>query len=401
MVMKNFAEKNPAAANTTGAILSGKNDSDLKRAVLYFFIYCPLGIICPLIGQYLSSIGFSGTQVGVVTSLGTGTAILAGLFWGKVYSNSSRKRMILAGMCLGAAAMGIVSMTTEVFALYALVYSAMYFFQGPVYGVSDAFILSKSRRFSAIRATGAFGFAAAVFIAGQYAESYGLKNIFYMYAATFAAAAVITLTESEPPYYKEENEKIRMGELFKNKKFVKLLISVFFLMGTSVANNTYFGYPFKEQGGDVAGIGLAFLLMAGSEAPFMALTPKLSQKLGSERLLLAAMFLTVARFGFYATGPSCTVLLSTFFLQGMTNGIILVEVVKYFGKIAGDRLSNMAISVFYAVGNNMSVIVCTFLGGVILDVAGPKTVYLFFALFNSIAVILFIALGMYKREIKQ
>ena len=85
----------------------------------------------------------------------------------------------------------------------------------------------------------------------------------------------------------------------------------------------------------------------------------------------------------------------------MTNGIILVEVVKYFGKIAGDRLSNMAISVFYAVGNNMSVIVCTFLGGVILDVAGPKTVYLFFALFNSIAVILFIALGMYKREIKQ
>lgn len=61
MVMKNFAEKNPAAANTTGAILSGKNDSDLKRAVLYFFIYCPLGIICPLIGQYLSSIGFSGT----------------------------------------------------------------------------------------------------------------------------------------------------------------------------------------------------------------------------------------------------------------------------------------------------------------------------------------------------
>ena len=133
----------------------------------------------------------------------------------------------------------------------------------------------------------------------------------------------------------------------------------------------------------------------------MALPPKLSQKLGSERLLLAAMFLTVARFGFYATGPSCTVLLSTFFLQGMTNGIILVEVVKYFGKIAGDRLSNMAISVFYAVGNNMSVIVCTFLGGVILDVAGPKTVYLFFALFNSIAVILFIALGMYKREIKQ
>ena len=78
-------------------------NSDLRRAFLYFFIYCPLGIICPLIGQYLSSIGFSGTQVGTITSLGTGTAILAGLFWGKIYANTSRKKILLAFMCLAAA----------------------------------------------------------------------------------------------------------------------------------------------------------------------------------------------------------------------------------------------------------------------------------------------------------
>lgn len=385
MANKNFAVKNFV-----------KNDSDFKRAVLYFFIYCPLGIICPLIGQYLSAIGFSGTQVGIITSLGTGTAILAGLFWGRIYSNSRRKKLILAGMCLAAAIMGLFSMTTESFAVYAFIYSVMYFFQGPAYGISDAFILSKSERFSAIRATGAFGFAFAVFIAGQYAEHCGLKGIFFMYAATFAVAAILVLTESEPPYYKEEKEKIKIGELFKNKAFVRLLIAVFFLMGTGVANNTYFGYLFREQGGDVGGIGLAFLLMAGSEAPFMAITPKLSKKLGSEKLILAAMLLTVVRFGFYAAGPSCAILLFTFFLQGMTNGIALVEVIKCFGKIAGERFSDMAISVYYAVGNNMSVIVCTFLGGIILDAAGAKAVYLFFAAFNFIAVILFAVLVMHK-----
>lgn len=44
-----------------------------KRSyLLYFLIYCPLGAVAPLLGQYLSGIGFSGTQVGIVTSTGTG-----------------------------------------------------------------------------------------------------------------------------------------------------------------------------------------------------------------------------------------------------------------------------------------------------------------------------------------
>ena len=217
-----------------------------------------------------------------------------------------------------------------------------------------------------------------------------------MYAAAFFITACLILTENEPLMHKEEKEKIKISELFQEKNFVKLLVAVFFLMGTNVANSTYFGFLFTQQGGDVEGIGVAFLLMAGSEAPFMALTPKLSKKIGSEKLLLAAMILTVIRFAFYSTGPSCELLLATFFLQGMTNGIILVEVVKYFGRVAGPRLSNMAISVYYAIGNNLSVILCSLISGIILDIAGPKSVYLFFAAFNSISVFLFVLLGMHK-----
>ena len=60
-----------------------------KRSyLLYFLIYCPLGAVAPLLGQYLSGIGFSGTQVGIVTSTGTATAVVAGIFWGKCYANT-------------------------------------------------------------------------------------------------------------------------------------------------------------------------------------------------------------------------------------------------------------------------------------------------------------------------
>ena len=349
-------------------------NSDLRRAFLYFFIYCPLGIICPLIGQYLSSIGFSGTQVGTITSLGTGTAILAGLFWGKIYANTSRKKILLAFMCLAAATLGVVSTGTTIFIIYAVIYSGMYFFQGPIHGLSDAFVLDRSEHFSAIRATGAAGYAVALFVAVRVAESTGLKSIFFMYAGAYVIAACFFLREEEPTTFRTAEEKVKMSVLFKDRNFVKLLICAFFLMGTNVGNSTYFGYLFREQGGSVAGIGVAFLLMAGSEAPFMALTPVLSRKFGAEKTLLFAMVMAVIRFGFYSTGPDYKVLLATFFLQGMTNGIILVEIVKYFGRIVEPRLSSVSISVFYAIGNSLSVILCSFIGGIMLDMAGACAV---------------------------
>lgn len=374
-----------------------KFNGDFRRAILYFFLYCPLGIISPLIGQYLSSIGFSGTQVGLITSMGTGVAIFATLLWGRVYANSHKKRIVLIIMCLASATLGVVSTTTTVFLLYAALYSVLYFFQGPLHGLADAFVISKSNNFSVIRALGAAGYAVAVFVAGRYAESYGLKGIFYMYAIAFVITAAFIMMESEPPFHKDEEKKVSIGEVFKNKKFVKLLICSFFLMGTNITNSTYFGYLFREQGGDVAGIGLAFLLMAGSEAPFMALTPIMSKKIGSEKLLLIGMALTAVRFGFYATGPSYTLLLGTFFLQGITNGIILVELVKAFGNVVEERLSSMSISIYYAIGNSMSVILCNLIGGMILDAHGPQAVYLFCFIFNSIAVALYILLGLHKK----
>ena len=375
-----------------------KINGDFRRGILYFFLYCPLGIIAPLVGQYLSSIGFTGTQVGMITSLGTGVAIFATLLWGRIYANSHQKRIVLVIMCLASATIGVVSTTTTIFLLYAAIYGMLYFFQGPLHGLADAFVISKSNNFSAIRALGAAGYAVAVFVAGEYAEIHGLKGIFYMYAVAFVITAGFILMESEPPFYKDEEKKVSIGEVFRNKKFVKLLICSFFLMGTNITNSTYFGYLFREQGGDVAGIGLAFLLMAGSEAPFMALTPIMSKRFGSEKLLLIGMALTAIRFGFYATGPSHTVLLGTFFLQGITNGIILVELVKAFGSVVEERLSSMSISIYYAIGNSMSVILCNLIGGIILDAQGPQAVYMFCFVFNAIAVLLYVLLGLHKKD---
>ncbi len=365
---------------------------------LYFFAYCPLGALCPLVGQYLSSIGFSGTQVGVITSVGTAAAVFAGMFWGKVYANVSHKKWVIAIMFVGAGIMALVSLSTKIFIIYAVIYGIMYFFQGPVHGLCDSLVIGNKGDFALIRSAGAVGYAMAVYFAGEYAESHGLDKIFIIYAGAFAVAAFIVMREKEPPYYKTEGKSINAMELFHNKKYIQLLICAFFIMGTNVGNSTYFGYLFRESGGTLAGIGLAFLLMAGSEAPFMFLIPVINKKVSSEKLLMFAMGVCVVRFAFYACGPSWQVLLATFFLQGISNGILLVELVKYFGRIVEPRLSSIAVSTYYAIGNNLSVIVCSLIGGMVLDAFSARGVYVFFAVWNLIAVIIYAVMGLYKES---
>ena len=72
--------------------------------------------------------------------------------------------------------------------------------------------------------------------------------------------------------------------------------------------------------------------------------------------------------------------------------------VKYFNKIVAPQYSGVAIALFYAFGNSFSVIVCSLLGGIILDMASAKAVYLFFCFYNLIAVFLYISLGLYKEK---
>lgn len=384
-----------------------------KRSIaLYFFMYCPLGFVCPLIGQYCTSIGFSGTQVGVVTSAATGAAVLGGLFWGRLYANAMRKRLIVMIMFALSACMSLISLTTGMFILYTALYSLLYFNQGPSHGLCDSMIIANGENFPVVRAIGAIGYAAACFTGGQWAETHGLRGIFVMHAVSYLIAIAVMTGEKEPPHYaieekvhanggnendiRKKTEKITALKLMKDKDFLQLLLCSFFTLGTTMANNTYFSYLYTEVGGDLAGIGTAFMLMAGSEAVFMLLVPVLNKKISTEKLIMIGISAAIIRFLIYSTGPSTAVLLGTFFLQGIMNGIILVEIVRYFEKIVEPEYSSISVSTYYALGNNLSAIVCNMVAGVILDAAGATGVYVFFAAFNAVGLALYILFGLYK-----
>ncbi len=376
-----------------------KKSSNINSCILYLFLYAPLGAVCPLISQYLASIGFSGTQVGLITSLSTAAAVLGGIVMGNIFANVNSKRLIII-LSLAISAVGaVVSMNAKGFLAFAIVYSILYFFQQPVQGFCDSIVIENGKNYALVRSFGAIGYAASSYFAGLLSNNRGLQMIFVIHAISSVIACVMVKFEKEPPKYTEKKEKVNTLLLFKDKGFVKLLICAFFMLGPVMGNNTYFGYLYRSAGGDVAGIGFCFMLMAGSEAVVMVLLPLAKKRLSTQKLMIIGMLVAIVRFGIFATGPSVGVLIGTFFLQGIMDGILLVEFVNSFGRIVEPKMANISVSTYYAIGFNFSSIVTNAVSGVILDAFSAKAVYLLFSIMCLIAFILYICTGLVKEKL--
>ena len=148
----------------------------------------------------------------------------------------------------------------------------------------------------------------------------------------------------------------------------------------------------------MSGVGTTFLLMVGCEAPFMALAPWLSRKITREKAVLFAAVLQALRYLWYATGPSSTMLMGTFFLQGIVNGILLVEFVKYISSVVQPRLIGIAVAAYYAISSHIGTIICNFFGGIAMDHFGSSGVYALVGTLNAIGGILFVLFGLHKNE---
>ena len=370
---------------------------------IYAFTYAAIGMLLPLLGQYLAGIGFSGVQIGIITATATMIGIGASPFWGYRSHHSQDSTRIVLFLCAASTLIIVSLIFVKPYLAFLLGYALFSFFQTAIMPLSDAMTLENCAPFGAVRKWGAIGFAIGVFVAGQIAEATSLVIIFPLCALGYTAALVIIarlragggLNRPSAFAHKEE----RHGDyrvLMKNKKLMALLCSAFFICGTNVAHNTYFGFLYKDVGGSIAGIGLALLLMCGSEAPFMAWTERLEKVLTMERMILISMVISALRYLWYSTGPAPELILGTFFLQGMVNGIVLVGFVQYVSKLVEPAMIGMAMTLYQALSSNCSSILCQLISGTILDFYGGIRVYLFFFIFNMIGIILYVIFKLYK-----
>jgi len=376
------------------AIQQTKRELYKKLSAFYLLFFFGIGSLYPLLSVYFENQGLSGKQIGVLMATGPIVSIVFQPIWGMICDRFHIQKRVLVFTLFASSMVALLFPLTNIYFIYFLLSALLSVFQSAVVPISDNISMNVVHNYGGaygyIRLWGAIGFAVAVFVAGILSDLYRPQIIFYLYTVFLLAA--ILLTRGLPEENGEFNVQIFKGikQLFKIPTFVLFLIGTFLLFGTINANNTFFGLFYQHIGGTLSGVGLAFLIAAGSEAPLMFLTGKLIKKFGMLPLIMFSALVTFGRWFFYSTEPSAGFVLATTFIQGFSVGIYLPTAIQYVRDIAPKEIQVTAISLYSSLGLGLGSTISTLIGGWIYDSFGVLKTYLYFSVSALLAFVVFL-----------
>lgn len=368
----------------------------------YFFMFFAIGTFIPLFSQYLKSKNFTGTQIGLALSLGSLAVIIMQPTWGYISDHLKKpKKIIMILMLLTSISAVFIPISPGVILTTVFYIIFMVFFSG-IGPISDNLVLGSQFKFGNIRLWGAVGFAVGVQVAGLLAEKIGLVIIFALLVASYLITLGIVRKVEVVEIEEHPITKKDILTLLHNKKFILFLLASFLIGGTITAHNNYFGILYRELGGTIAGIGLAFLLFAGSEAPMMVVSQKLAKKVNLTLALFLSSLIYNIRWFWYGTGPSPKWILILFFLQGLSIGSYLVFSTLFISENTKSNLRTTAIAIYTSFSTGIGGMVMQYISGSILEKSGIKSAYTFYFYCTVIASFIYLALYfVVKKEEKE
>ncbi|MED1791875.1 MFS transporter [Brevibacillus nitrificans] len=390
----------------SGRFLGGAGGRYVSFCALYLFIYYGFGAFSPLITQYYKSIHLTGTQIGMISAVAPVVSIVAQPMWGMICDRFQIRKAVLLGTLLASGLVGLLFTAVSTYAFVFLLYILLSFFQSAIIPVSDSLTLNYTKKhqlqFGDIRMWGAVGFALAAFVTGLFVERWGPSVLFISYCLALITAFLFLM---RLPGEVTESSRFTvsifkgMKQLLRIPRFLLFLLASFCMFGAVNANNIWFSLYYQEIGGTVAGVGLAFLLFAGSEAPFMKLAGYFVRRWGIETTLLGAATFSAIRWFWYSSAPSTTAVLLIFFIQGISVGFYLATAAQFVRENTPASLQVTALAVFFSVGSGLGTMLCNLLAGWIKDEFSTLAIYLFFGVVTTIGILplLVIRFGPWKR----
>lgn len=382
-----------------------RGESPLKTIfpLFYFFTFFGFGSLFPLLSVYLKNeVGLSGAQIGTIMSISPIVMIFVQPLWGMISDYTRKPVTVLAVALVGTAFIGLIYASVHQYIWIVAAAALLAFMQSAIVPLSDSITLNYVQKtegnYGSIRLWGAIGFAVSVFVGGWLSEKFSLVIIFYVFAFILLLSAGLAwkLPRESRPMRVEIGQG--MAQLFKIPTFVLFLAVTFLVFGPIYANNFYFGVFVKEMGGTLTGVGLAFLLAAGSEAPFMKIADGLIRRYGMLSILGFAAAISTLRWFFYYFEPPLALIYATTVAQGFSVGLFIPAALQYVRDISPDGVRVTAVSLYSAVGNGLGSWFCTFVGGYILERGHVGDVYLFFSLLTFVGLAILGIIVMINRK---
>lgn len=357
--------------------------STSTRFRLFFALqYFGVGTFFPYAALYLSSIGLSGSQIGLLLAVVPLVSFMVQPLWGllsDVY-HLHRRALVLAcfGVTLAITAFGL---TTDVRLLlvFAIGHAVM---RGPIGILGTALALEYLEReaaradFGSIRLWGSIGFAAASFGIGAWFVEDAVWWILPIYAVTYAALGVVAMTLPNAEVHGEVQWQEGL-QLLRRERTLALFLAGILLIGFTLGVvNNYLAVYLNDIAAAGWVIGAALAISALLEVPLMARVPAFLRRWGMRLVLVGGAAALPLRWLLYTVIDEPLLVLPTQALHSIGMMALLVVGVYYVDRLLVPKWRASGQALYTASLHGIGPSLGLFVAGYVYEHAGITLVWL-------------------------
>jgi MFS family permease len=379
--------------------------------VLYFMSFGSMGVLFPIIPIFYEDLGFSKTNIGILTAIPPVTTFLFGPLWSVLFDAKKWHGIgtQLTQLTSGAATTLAVLVTS--FPTMVCVVTASSVLRAPVSAQVDAHTIGILRgKYGDVRLYGAIGYGLLSFAGGTMTgdDASDFNAVFFLYALFSIFTGYILLatrlgegsehcssggakgSTSNSTSNSTSSRDLRDGGMVgaPSMSLMDVLITCFSqppvatFMLVMVIAGTAFGIVesflfirLKELGASGLLLGTARLIMCGSEVPMFKLAPRIHRRIGTWQLLLFTQIIFILRNLYYAVLSDPLWVLPCEVLHGITFATMWSTSTAYAHAVAPPGLASTFQAILTAVHFGVGCAIGGVVGGVAFDHFGGVAVF--------------------------
>jgi len=358
----------------------------------YGFIYMNYGVFNIFIPVFLNEAGYSGSSLGILLALGPLVAIAAQPFWGIAGDRAKTKNKVLRIILFGSIISVLFLRISSSFFYLAIMLSVFSFFHFSINTLSDTITLEhieKTRwNFGPIRLAGTLGFSVMAVVTGK-AASYDINHIFTAYIIFGILALLSTIPIPVIKGHQSGSKKMSIGRLFKNRELTLLMVFNFILMSSMGFYYSFFPVYFEQLGGGRTLMGVAYVIAALSETPFLLFASRIFSKIKTKYIMLLSSLAIGIRWLLFYVVEDVYMILPVMLLHGFTFIVLSYSMATYVNKEVPKELRTSGQGMNWVIQIGLSRIIGSVVGGLLVDIVGIRKVFLYDSIMVFITVIVF------------
>jgi MFS transporter, PPP family, 3-phenylpropionic acid transporter len=381
-------------------LMSDQTTQPSTRSVLYriaalqFMTFGARGLVYPFLNLYLVSVGFSGTQIGLLASISAvvqlGLTPLLHTWADRRGQHRRLYRSLLTGSV--GATLGLVASANHLWLSAMVLLRDASDVPGAAL-LSQLTITSLQQRqrpiYGQLRAWGSFGWAVTTLISGRIFAAGGYTLLFIL--SGLMSLALLPLARVLPPRTAEPHERTGAGAA-RPREFYILLVGIFLYFVGAAAFNAFVNIYFKQDlGASNETIGILSSIAALGEIPAMVLIDRLLRRADIRITLIAGLLGMAALWVAFSQLTGTTLLVplmtirGTFFTLQSVSATLLVSRISHPVNVA----TNQALAQVTIPG--LAVLLTGSLSGWLFDHVGARTLFQLAALMAVLSSIVLVA----------